>query len=673
VHGGGGERPRELRWYHAAGMLFGDWGTSRLYVLGLAYVMLRREATPHASFWYVAAMCVLVTLVGFSYTIICKHFPDGGGVYSASKQRSRSLAVIGALLLIADYIVTVALSSYDGFRYMLPLPASMAEDTKKTIALFCAASSLAAIGCINIFGPRRAGTLALIVAVISGVFYFIVGAACVPHLSAATIHVPTEPLSMQWQHFVGVILALSGVEAIANMTGVMAEPVAKNASKAIFVVLLEVVVLNLVMAYAMNALPVLSLGENGHTVAGFGQSDVQDHMIKVLATEYVGPAFAVVSSFFFGLLLLSAANTAILGMVSIQYLMSRDHELPRVFTRLNKFGMPWVGLVTATLFPALVLLFVGSDMEMLADLYAIGVVGAITINMLACATNKQLDLAPWERMVLMSVGLVVAFIEFSIAYDKPKALIFAMTIVGVGLIGRFIAKREWTQVGIAGAGIAAAALAFLVLPYAAQTGIISTKPQVSHLQSFVYMGCVLSGIFAASLLARAPVVIESPASTVSKTAIRREESARSAIPVNAPRLLVPTRGSPKLMRFAASYAKDKKAALFALFVREVAIAFRERTGSVATETMTLANDEEAKKIFAEARKVCDEMGVPMAKIYVVHDSPAEMILDHAATLGVDAVLMGVSQRGALWKIMRGEVLQEVIEYLPESIPLLIHA
>ena len=79
------------------------------------------------------------------------------------------------------------------------------------------------------------------------------------------------------------------------------------------------------------------------------------------------------------------------------------------------------------------------------------------------------------------------------------------------------------------------------------------------------------------------------------------------------------------------------------------------------------------KIFAEARKVCDDLGVAMQPLYAVYDSAAELILDHAATLGVDAVLMGVSKRGALWKTLRGDVLQEVIEYLPESIPLLIHA
>ena len=31
-----GQRPRNVSWLQAAGLLFGDWGTSRLYVLGIA-------------------------------------------------------------------------------------------------------------------------------------------------------------------------------------------------------------------------------------------------------------------------------------------------------------------------------------------------------------------------------------------------------------------------------------------------------------------------------------------------------------------------------------------------------------------------------------------------------------------------------------------------------------
>src|SRR6185503_18667892 len=111
------ERPRNVGWLQAAGLLFGDWGTSRLYVLGLAFFFASRT-----SFWLICAMSVLILAVGWAYSHICRIYPDGGGVYTAAKSRSRTLAVIGALLLFADYTVTASLSSLEAFHYFgLPL------------------------------------------------------------------------------------------------------------------------------------------------------------------------------------------------------------------------------------------------------------------------------------------------------------------------------------------------------------------------------------------------------------------------------------------------------------------------------------------------------------------------------------------------------------------------
>ncbi len=58
-----------------------------------------------------------------------------------------------------------------------------------------------------------------------------------------------------WIGFTEIVLALSGVEAIANMTGIMVQPVEKTARKAILPVLIEIVILNLVLALAMTSLP----------------------------------------------------------------------------------------------------------------------------------------------------------------------------------------------------------------------------------------------------------------------------------------------------------------------------------------------------------------------------------------------------------------------------------
>src|SRR3954469_18062150 len=106
------ERPRNVNWFQAGALLFGDWGTSRLYVLGLAFLVAGRS-----SFWLILGMSGLILAVSWAYTQICRIYPDGGGVYTAARQRSRLLGVIGALLLFADYTVTASLSAVDAFHY----------------------------------------------------------------------------------------------------------------------------------------------------------------------------------------------------------------------------------------------------------------------------------------------------------------------------------------------------------------------------------------------------------------------------------------------------------------------------------------------------------------------------------------------------------------------------
>ncbi|MEI6197702.1 MAG: hypothetical protein WCS42_25595, partial [Verrucomicrobiota bacterium] len=67
-------RPRNLGWTRAAALLYGDWGTSKAYVIGLAFV-----AAGFSSFPIILAVCALTGLVAYNYIIVCKNFPDGGG------------------------------------------------------------------------------------------------------------------------------------------------------------------------------------------------------------------------------------------------------------------------------------------------------------------------------------------------------------------------------------------------------------------------------------------------------------------------------------------------------------------------------------------------------------------------------------------------------------------
>ncbi len=403
------ERPRELKWFQAGAMLYGDWGTSKAYVLGIAFAL-----SGHASWFFLGLMSLLTALVGVCYMVICHIYPDGGGVYSSVKHRSQTLAVIGALLLIADYVVTASLSAYEAFHYFnFPNPGLW--------AIF----SILMIGAINWVGPTKGGGIACIIGLAASAVAGVLFLSTLPSLPYVQLSMPHGGLGGNWSVFVGIVLALSGVEAVANMTGIMVEPVEKTSKRAIWPVLLEVSLLTFLLGIAMNAIP----GLTGHT----------EDMLRALANYYIGPWYGQLVSIVFGFLLLSAVNTAITDLVSIQFMMARDRELPIIFGRLNRFGMPGLALIIATIFPALILL-VEHNLVGLASLYAIGVVGAITLNLGATATNFKLSLKKWERALLFVGGGILFFIELTIAYEKHNALFFALTVLGTGLALRAVAK-----------------------------------------------------------------------------------------------------------------------------------------------------------------------------------------------------------------------------------------
>ena len=106
-------RPRNVDWKRAAAILYGDWGTSKAYVIGLAFAV-----AGYSSPWLIAGMCLLTALVGFNYMTICRHYPNGGGVYASVRHRSEIISIVGAFLLIADYIVTAAVSALSAFLYL---------------------------------------------------------------------------------------------------------------------------------------------------------------------------------------------------------------------------------------------------------------------------------------------------------------------------------------------------------------------------------------------------------------------------------------------------------------------------------------------------------------------------------------------------------------------------
>jgi amino acid transporter/nucleotide-binding universal stress UspA family protein len=600
------KRPRNVDVPRAAAILYGDWGTSKAYVIGLAFAV-----AGYASFWLIAAMCVLTALVGINYMIICRLYPDGGGVYASVRHRSEVISIVGAFLLIADYLVTAAISALSAFQYLgVPHPEKFA------------AASILIIGLLNLLGPKQTGGLAFLVSVPTAIVVVTLGLFSLPHLGTALGHL--QPLhgtfGQNWAGFVGIVLALSGVEAIANATGVMRlDPgstevhpsVSKTSTPAILIVMIEVCLFTALLGLAMNALGGLQI-VNGDVNAP-GAEGVRDYMLRYMGQIFVGGtlgpvlghAFGFIVSIVFGLLLLSAVNTAVVDLIAIQFLMSRDREIPTIFQRLNKWGVPSAGMLLATVVPMLLVIAV-KDMSGLADLYAVGVVGAIATNLGATSTDRKLSIKASERALMFGTFLVMAAIEISLLVDKPNARYFAVTVLAVGLILRGLVQERRMKREAAPAFAAQQSHIHLARPMPEATGI----------------------------------------------------SAGEAI-------LCAIRGRGRTLDFALREAQHLGARLYLLFVREQTFMTEQDTKRKWQE------DPEASAVFAEAqRKAADHQ--PLF-CYAVSPSAAETIVDVAATLGASRVILGAPQRNALINLLRGNVIREVSNSLPEEIDLLVYA
>jgi amino acid transporter/nucleotide-binding universal stress UspA family protein len=598
----GVHRPRNVDWKRAAALLYGDWGTSKAYVIGLAFV-----AAGFASLPIILAVCVLTAIVAYNYIIVCAHFPDGGGVYSAARSQSRFLASVGALLLIANFIVTAALSGWAAASY-LGVPTRYAPVAAMVIILF--------VGGVNYFGPKHSGSVSIWLAVPAILVVFAIIAFSIPHLNVAHLEPRHEDLGNTWVAFVGVILALSGVEAIANITGVMkldpdATPmvpkVTKTATKAILPVAVEVVAGTALLGWAM-----LSLSKSFGSELTAHKEDmlrfVGQHYATLAGGPWFGHAFGWFVGVVFGLLLISAVNTAIVALIGVIYMMALDGEMPQQFARLNKHGVPLIPLTVAVGIPILIL-GLTRQFEALAGLYAIGVVGAIAVNLGSCTFNKRLALRPLERVIMGATFFILAAVELTLAKTKPDALFFAMCVLGIGL------------------------------------GFRAYSHKISGLRTLI--------------LTRSVAEMVSP-EMIASIQPHLEEGQK---------IMVAARGVTPVLSFALEEAHLRKSVLCVLFVKEISVYFSNATTAIGKARWQ--DDPEAQAIMSLMFKLGEERGIPVLPVYAISQDTAATILDLSATMGVDCLILGASHRSAMAKLLRGSVATNVAQQLPDSIRLVI--
>ena len=66
-------------------------------------------------------------------------------------------------------------------------------------------------------------------------------------------------------------------------------------------------------------------------------------------------------------------------------------------------------------------------------------------------------------------------------------------------------------------------------------------------------------------------------------------------------------------------------------------------------------------------------GHPVYPCYAVSDSVADTIVDITATMGASYLILGAPERGGLAHLLRGSIIREISDNLPDDIHLLVLA
>jgi nucleotide-binding universal stress UspA family protein len=341
-----------------------------------------------------------------------------------------------------------------------------------------------------------------------------------------------------------------------------------------------------------------------------------EDMLRFIAEQFatatfspaVGQIFGWIVGIVFFFLLLSAANTAIVAMIGLLYMMSRDREMPGQFRRLNQHGVPIYPLLIAIGLPTVVLLFAG-NFTALAGLYAIGVVGAITVNVGSCTFNRTVGFTWYDRALFGITFVILAFVEVTLAHTKLDALQFVVAVLVGGLALRaYTLKRQ---------GLTTLTVTREVARMVTPDLVATMRP---HLQE-------------------------------------------------GQKIMVAARGITPVLSFALDEAQLRKATLFVLYVKEVAVYYTAAGTPLGRPKWQ--DDPEANAIMCSMLKLARERAIDVVPLYAASQDAAATIVDLAATMGIDFLVIGASQRPAMVKLLRGSVATNVAQHLPESIQLLI--
>lgn len=571
-------------------------------------ILYRNVGTSSATF--VLATSLAFVLLAEKYTEIAARYPGGGGVVSVADEAfGPRISALGGMLILVDYFLTAAISAVSGFTYLASLfPAFAGLEAPLSMA------GLTLLGVLNWVGIRESAQVSAVI----GTAAF-AGLVLLLGTTAATID------GAAWAKIGDSLSAAGNIPISHAVIGYSGAWLAFSGLESLAQISPAMrtprlrtggIAMGLVVVAVLLTSPMLTAFATNLLDASQANPDA---LQSELAFSVGGPTLRAGIVLTASALLLFAANTAVVGAYHVFGALADGEFLPRALLRRHqRFGTPHVAIVASVVVPIAVLGATGGDIAVLGDLYAFGLLGAFVLS---SAALDRVRISEGRTGPLFAVGVattllvIVAFVTN--LFEKPNATFFGGSLTLVMLVYGLIHRGE-------------------IKLRRVERGPAVTTEEAERLAA------------------------EKPAAARILTLAEAEALA----PTYAPRTLVCLRGSnSRLMEeVAVRLAGAAQSDVAVLFVEEVPGLF------VPRETVP---SREAAEVLDDAVNWLEEKGFTAVPIWRLAQDAGEAIAHVARTLGCDAIFVGTSQRGTLWRVLRGNVLARLIALVPRDTRILI--
>ncbi|MDD5210380.1 MAG: APC family permease [Elusimicrobiales bacterium] len=388
-----------ISFWKAASIVLCDFGSSAYYAGGIAM-----NAFGPAFPWFIMGVMLFSGLMLGVYTESCIMFVRGGVYVVVREAMGKVMAKLSVSALVFDYALTGPISSVTAGLYLgsllenlLPLLHINWHVPGRTFAVVFALLVTAYFWLENIRGIEESAdnnlkiiSFVAVVAVIliawSGFTLYSRGFTLPPFRPVFSEAALGWTVNFPWLRTAGLIglvmafghsiLALSGLETLAQVYREIEDPKVQNLKKAVVVIFLFSVFFTGLLTF-ISALII-----PGDLIAG----KYADNLLSGLALELNGPYWgrlgmqiAVVVSGV--LMLVGAVNTSFVGANGVLNRVAEDGILHDWFRHLHKkYGTTYRIVNIIALIQALIILVSGGNIFLLGEAYAFGVLVSMTFN-----------------------------------------------------------------------------------------------------------------------------------------------------------------------------------------------------------------------------------------------------------------------------------------------------